>query len=81
MASLESDVMQSFALACDVIKDVVMHNVQTSAVRGDVAIDGENLKKLDKLVRASVDQACRNSARQLQSALMPYTKQLHAGHK
>ncbi|MHA2020504.1 MAG: hypothetical protein ACW96N_02240 [Candidatus Thorarchaeota archaeon] len=69
MPSLESSVMQSFALSCEVIKDTVVNNIHAAAARGDFELTNDAFAKIDALVKASVDQAARNSARQMQSAL------------
>ena len=67
--SKELDVMRSFALACEVIKETVIQNVQSSALRGDLKITKEDFAKLNSLIRESIDQAARNSSKQLQSAV------------
>lgn len=69
MASLESDVMRSFVLACEVIKSTVVNNIQASAARGDFELTNDAFAKITQLVGESVDQAARNSARQMQSAI------------
>jgi|TARA_R110002126_G_scaffold793_5_gene4983 hypothetical protein len=69
MANLERDVMRSYAMACDVIKDTVINNIQSAAARGDFELTNDAFRKIDSLVRSSVDQAARNAARQLQSAV------------
>jgi len=80
MASLEGDVMRSFALVLEVIKDQVMADVQSAAVKNKV-LTGDmdasaNLKTLDPIIRAAVDQAGRNAMRQMQSSLKPYARQM-----
>ena len=41
MANLERDVMRSYAMACDVIKDTVINNIQSAAARGDFELTNE----------------------------------------
>lgn len=78
MASLEGDVMRSFALVLEVIKDQVMADVQSAAVKNKVLAEGmdasSNLKTLDPIIRSAVDQAGRNAMRQMQSSLKPYAR-------
>jgi hypothetical protein len=80
MASLEGDVMRSFVLACEVIKDQVMQNVLAAATEKRILNEGQepgsNLKLLDKVIRDAVDQAARNSMIQLQRSLKPYAREI-----
>lgn len=80
MASLEGDVMRSFALVIEVIKDQVMSEVQSAAVKNKILTEGmspsDNLRALDPIIRSAVDQAGRNAMRQMQSSLKPYAREI-----
>lgn len=73
MASLEGDVMRSFSMACDVIKDTVSSNIHAAAARGDFELKKDAFAKIDQLIRLSVDQAAQNSARQMQAVLREHS--------
>lgn len=80
MASLEGDVMRSFVLVCEVIKDKVMSDIQAAAVQRKILSEGsdpsDNLKAIDKIVRSSVEITALNASRQMQSSIKPYAREL-----
>ena len=80
MASLEGDVMRSFALVCEVIKDRVMSDIQSAAVNRKILAEdsdpGDNLKAIDAIVRSSVQTTVINASRQMQSSIKPYAREL-----
>lgn len=73
MANLESDVMRSMSLVCEVIKDTVVTNIQAAAARGDFELTNDSFEKINRLVRLSVDQAAQNSSRQLQAVIKKHS--------
>lgn len=70
----ESEIMRSFILSCEVIKDLLIQNVQESAARGDMAITKGDFSKLVNIIRESVDQGARNSAKQMQATINKKSK-------
>lgn len=73
MASLEFEIMKSYTLSCEVIKDTVMQHFQNAALHNDIKISKEDLPKINYIIATAVDLAARNSARQIQSAIKQAT--------
>ena len=80
MANLEGDVMRAVVQIFAVIKDQVMANVQSAAIKGQILGEdtdaSTNLKRLDKIVRDSVDQAGYNGMREMTGTIKPYIRLL-----
>lgn len=74
MPSLESDVMKGYFLASEVIKDSVVSDIQQAALTGDVPLTKEQFAKVTRIVRAAVERAAINSAKQIQSAIADHLK-------
>lgn len=70
----ESEIMRSFILSCEVIKELLIQNIQESAARGDMSITKGDFAKLANVVRESVDQGARNSAKQMQATINKKSK-------
>jgi hypothetical protein len=70
----ESEIMRSFVLSCEVIKDLLVQNIQASAARGDMSITKGDFAKLSNLIRETVDQGARNSAKQMQAVINKKSK-------
>ena len=73
MASLEFEIMKSYTLSCEVIKDMVIQHLQNAALHNEIKISKDDLPKINNIVATAVDYAARNSARQLQSAIKQAT--------
>lgn len=69
--SLELKVMQSFNHSVEVIKNSLISEIQSAAVKGEIQLTNENFAYLTRLIGRVVEQAGRNSMRQMQSACAP----------
>jgi hypothetical protein len=74
MPSLESDIMRGYFLASEVIKDAVIADIQEAALTGAVPLTREQFAKVTQIVRAAVERAALNSAKQIQSSIAEHTK-------
>lgn len=68
MPSIELKVMQSYLLCCSVIKNAVSSAIQEAALKGEIQITHDTLRRINEIVSKSVDEAGRNGTRQMQSA-------------
>lgn len=76
MANLESDVMRSFVLASEVIKDQIVTDLTAHLGREGINADKAEIAKIIQLVQNSGSNAARNAMRQMQISLQPYVREL-----
>ena len=69
MPSFETEIMQSFVLARDVIRDTITNNVVALVNRGEISLDKRDLEKLFRIISASAEQGGINSMKQIQSVI------------
>ena len=65
--SLETKVMRSYMLVCDVIRDAAIQDIYDAAARNEIQITNADFAKLTQIIQASVARSSMNSANQLQS--------------
>lgn len=68
MASIELKVMQSYKLCCDMMKNALVGAIQDAARKGEIQITHDTLHHLSDVVQKTIDEAVRNTSRQMQSA-------------